>query len=355
MESTEAPPVPPADPGPTVAGPAPSARGRLDRVAVLLLVSVAAVLARGYFTRIDLPHLQARIETHHAIVAATAPSPYRYRVLIPFVGDALTAVLAPATGRVAAFVWAYLAIEAVAFALLMLVLYRYLRSWFGASHALIGVLFVAATLPTALADHYYQPWSLLKPALVAAGLLLARAGRHVALAFLVLVATLNRETALYIPLLYLATRIDVAAIVRHRRPPRAATLGWFVLYAGIWLGVMLALRAWRGPAPHAHALAEILAVNLRPENTLRLLINLSLFFGFFWFLVLFGLRRADPFLRRAAATVPLYLALVVLWGRWYEVRLLMPLYPVLVPLGLAYLAPGADRAAAAATPAIAEG
>ena len=30
----------------------------------------------------------------------------------------------------------------------------------------------------------------------------------------------------------------------------------------------------------------------------------------------------------------LYLPLVIVWGVWYEVRLLMPLYPVLIPLVL---------------------
>ena len=35
--------------------------------------------------------------------------------------------------------------------------------------------------------------------------------------------------------------------------------------------------------------------------------------------------------------VPAYLMTVAVWGIWWEVRLLMPLYPILFALALSYL------------------
>ena len=52
-----------------------------------------------------------------------------------------------------------------------------------------------------------------------------------------------------------------------------------------------------------------------------------------------GARRADPFIRRQALLIPLYLLPIVLFGHWIEVRLLLSLYPVLLALGLAYVEP----------------
>jgi hypothetical protein len=37
--------------------------------------------------------------------------------------------------------------------------------------------------------------------------------------------------------------------------------------------------------------------------------------------------------------IPFYMVTIGLYGVWYEVRLLMPLYPIILPLGLFYLWP----------------
>jgi hypothetical protein len=41
--------------------------------------------------------------------------------------------------------------------------------------------------------------------------------------------------------------------------------------------------------------------------------------------------------KRTALLVPPYLAVVLLWGVWYEVRLLLPLDAIVIPLGLSFL------------------
>lgn len=65
--------------------------------------------------------------------------------------------------------------------------------------------------------------------------------------------------------------------------------------------------------------------------------NITLLLGVFWIFALFGVLRAPAFVRRSALVIPAYLATVAIWGIWWEVRLLMPLYPLLLPLALSYL------------------
>ena len=50
-----------------------------------------------------------------------------------------------------------------------------------------------------------------------------------------------------------------------------------------------------------------------------------------WLLAAYGVPAAPLFVRRMLLLVVLYLPLYLVFGYWYEVRLLMPLYPVLVP------------------------
>jgi len=308
---------------------------------LVLLLSVAAVMAYIYFTTVDWPFAHARRSLHNKIIAGTADSPYRYRVLIPFAADALTRTLSALFGLRprSAFLVAYAAYDLLAIFAVLATLLSWLRTWFTREQALVGTLFVAGTMPIALRDHYYQPWSLLEAALFMAALLAIERRRSWTLAGLMALASLNRETAIFIPLAFL-----LVAGVRGSPSPRLGTwdLGpgtQFVALLLIWALVYVGLRWLRGGAPHVESIAGLFALNTARLNFLTTLINVGLFLGGFWILALLGFRFSPPLIRRLAWILPPYLATVILWGVWYEVRLLMPLYPVLVPMGLSYLYP----------------
>jgi hypothetical protein len=56
-----------------------------------------------------------------------------------------------------------------------------------------------------------------------------------------------------------------------------------------------------------------------------------------WLLAILGFGRAPRFVKRTTALLAVYLPAYLIFGYWYEVRLLMPLYPVLLPLALSGL------------------
>ena len=61
----------------------------------------------------------------------------------------------------------------------------------------------------------------------------------------------------------------------------------------------------------------------------------ALLLGAFWVCAVLGMRRAPR--EPCALVLPIYLLTILIWGNWIEVRLLLPMYPVLLPLALSYL------------------
>ncbi|MBI4720091.1 MAG: hypothetical protein HY770_02460 [Chitinivibrionia bacterium] len=98
-------------------------------------------------------------------------------------------------------------------------------------------------------------------------------------------------------------------------------------------------RFAQGSAPYVHELPDILNKNLDAKNLGYMGLNLVLFLGFVWVFAARGFAQAPVFVRRMALFIPLYLPFVAVFGVWKEVRLLMPLYPVLIPAALAWLFP----------------
>jgi hypothetical protein len=262
---------------------------------------------------------------HRQILAGTAPAPHRYRVLVPEVTELVIRRLSQLLPLPRAFLLVYAAYAAVALVLLLGTLVGYCRCWYSTERSLVGVLFVSTTMPVAFANQYFQPWSLLEPSLFTVGLWLLVRGRLAAFALVVAVASLNRETAIYLPLAYLLT------VGR----PRSRDIAIFLGLVAVWAAVFLGLRYELGGAPAEMTVAEAWRMNTTAKALRSTAINAGLGFGALSLLAAWGLPRAPAFARRAACLVPLYLAALIPFALWWEVRLWTSLYPVLLPLALA--------------------
>ncbi len=311
-------------------------RRKIDLSALILIISVSAVIAHGYFSRVDEPNFEPRLRLHSQIITGTAPSPYRYRVLVPFAVEALRGALSPVLPIKTSFLMAYAIYDLLAIAFLLASLFFWLRTWFNGEQALVGVLFVAGTMPIALQNHYFQPWSLLEAGLFTVACLAIHRERYWLLAGLVALAALNRETAVFIPLAFMLV-IDMKTLLEAR-----GSSCWkpIVLFGGlflIWAVVFWGTRHYLGSAAPVETIEQLLTWNTTEDSLFLTFANGSRFLGGFWVFALFGLKYAPRFIRRLALIIPLYLIAILVWGVWYEVRLIMPLYPVLVPLGLSFL------------------
>ena len=302
-------------------------------VLACFFITAAAVPALDYALGPGDPTLQARRDIQRGIIDQTTRAPDRYRWLAPIIVEGPARLLGNWMPADAAYDRASTVFYLLAFTALLASLFAYLRLWFDDEAALIGTLVVACTIRITLRQHDYAPSSYLEAALFPLGLILIAKQRWIAFGVLVAVATLNRETAIFLIMLYVAAS-----------PWTRSTFARAAVYTAIWFAIFAATRIIGGDAERYWSIERVIRTNL--SQPLLAAFNLTLFLGVFWWFAVRGFTAAPPFVRRTALIIPLYLATVAVWGIWWEVRLLMPLYPILIASGLAYLFP--PRAAGAA-------
>lgn len=308
--------------------PAPSP-ARADGYVAAILLAVAASLTLAHLHFIAVPRADARFEAHTSIVERTAESPYRYRVLIPYTVHAVASALERGAGagyRKAAGALG----EAITFLGLaggLAIFFFYLRRWFSAEAALAGALFAASMTALSFTHVLYQPWGWWELAVFTGGLWLAQDNRRWSLLALIAAATLMRETACLLALLYVLTR--------WREEPPLRVLAWGGLLGGLSLAILAGLRFALGWAPHVGE------GRYESPLTFRLVHNfttpmpaliLVLFFGVLWALALKDRRRKPAQLVRALWFVPVFLALYLMAAHMEEPRYYFALVPIVVPL-----------------------
>lgn len=300
---------------------------RLPRLALAcVFVTAALIPALDYGFGPGDETLIARRGIHRGILGQTARAPDRYRWLSAAVIEGPTRVLSHAMPYDTAYDRVSVVFYLAAIAGMLWSLFAYLRVWFSDEAALVATLVAACTIRITMRQHDYAPYSYLEPTFVALALLAILRGRRLWLAALIVLATFNRETAIFLVLLYFVTS-DFS-----RR-----ALSWTTLYAALWAIVYGTVRLVGGEADRYWTVQRVYQTNLSQPNLA--LFNITLLLGAFWLLAVLGWRHAPVFVRRTTLVVPAYLVTIAVWGIWWEVRLLMPLYPVLFALALSYLYP----------------
>jgi hypothetical protein len=218
-----------------------------------------------------------------------------------------------------------------------------LRTWFSEIQALLGLLFVACTMPIALRDHYYQPWTLLEIGFFTIGLLLIMENRRYSLLFLILIASLNRETTVFIVLAFLLANLPLERPLRGDMVHAIKrVLPYLALYMVAWLGVFCGLRIMLGPATHVIDIPKLFRVNIQIGHLALTAWQAFWFLGAFWAFAFLGYAKAPLVIQRLVWVVPFYLTTFMVFGYWWEVRLLMPMYAIFLPLALSFLFPPQD-------------
>jgi hypothetical protein len=162
------------------------------------------------------------------------------------------------------------------------------------------------------------------------GLLFIYKEKFTALAITIALATLNRETALFLPLVYLFVN-PILIQESNKKKINRTVLNRFLIISAIWALIFISLR-WLIPAlPGEISIESVWAFNSTRYGFFKAIINISVFLGFFWFYSISGFKKSPEFIRKASLVIPLYLFAVLIFGMWYEVRLLIILYPLLLP------------------------
>ena len=295
-----------------------------------ILLSAAAINASDY--SVLVPRQDLRIATHRAIVNGTALPAQQHHVLVPFGLEPIIrgASLVMPTDR--ALTRTYAAFHLFALAGILLGTYAYCSIWFTRERSLIAALLIGSTIRLSLRQGEYwdqspipmtsifAPWSLADAVIVAAAVVCLYRERRTLFLVLVAIGALNSESSIVLPF---------AAALNTARTGWALA-GWASL---TWLAITIALRVAFGmewPSP-------TFADNI--DHLAPAVVNLGLWLGPALLLAVAGWPHASVFSRRALLSSLSLIAVFSVFGYWRDVRVLMPLYPLVAPVLLSAIWP----------------
>jgi hypothetical protein len=202
----------------------------------------------------------------------------------------------------------------------------YLRTWFAAETALTGVAIMAATLPLTFTNSWGHPDHAAELALfpLAAAAIARRRDGWFALALPL--AGLNRETSVFLVLLYaLAYPLDRARMLKTV----AFALEWFAVYAGLRLVRGLShYDYWQASRNWADLKIPLPAVYDPYYRTYAYFV--VILFAPMMYIALRN-RAAPPFIRRGLIIAPIFVLICFLFSNIIETRIFTPLYAMVLP------------------------
>jgi len=218
----------------------------------------------------------------------------------------------------------------------------YLKKWFERGLAFAGVLLLAAIMPLAYFNHLQEsaPFLLLTFLLV---LWAIREERPLPYTALLALGALNNETILILPsvfFFYNLRRFELRQLLTLGLQTLATALPAFAIAAALryltrdrpHLG-----GVWHWPDNLSGILNSLQAFPLDYWKTFDLYIFFV--FGVLWVYAALNYFKKPLFLQRAALMVPLFILAHLITGKITEVRQMLPLSFVVLPLALGYLFP----------------
>ena len=319
-----------------------------------IYLATAVALVQRYSREINaFDPTAVRFTTHQQIISGDAVDPYRFRVLIPEMTQWLWEK-GPFGGDPAWLDRIHFALFGICF-VAMFWLIRVMLTELGWSpgQSLVGPLLLALALPVAFTFHDYQPWSWLEAVFIPLVYILALRKSPIWILLLVAIAaSLNRETAVALSLIPIALSVrnwNVSDLRRYYLYCSAALIiPWMVIR-------FYMLTVWPGPAnQRAISIQEIWernfdfsgAASLQWGGWLTTIFTLATFAGGILVAAIAGLaRRKCPTdaLWIAVFTLPVFFAGWFVFAVWSEVRVLLPVLIIALPLTLSAFATPACR------------
>ena len=222
--------------------------------------------------------------------------------------------------------------------------HKYLRKWFSDELAMIGTLSLIASLPLTLTNWYAIPTDMPELITFILGAMWIRDNKFKPLLFLIPIASLNRETTLALVLLYFLNGIGKEKTNILIKRTTICFLLWLIPSA-----VLISLFGGIRKTPSffyniGYNVQGLLAMfkSPNPYNHYYFVLYLC---GFYWFLAFQNFRNKDNFLKKSVIFMALYFVYAFLRaGGINEVRIFIPFYVFVIPLGLFSLFPKKGRA-----------
>lgn len=310
----------------------PLCRPPLSAIALILLLAIVAAI--GWSNTLHDGRLGG---WHLSVINGEAPAPDQYRLLTPMLAHTLYVFTDPGSSDegLRNLRYAYLALHAVAFTVAGLFFVAFSRRWLSESASLLACALLMAIAAIANLRGQIQVADPMNLMFVTVGLWAIAHGRFWPLLVAIFLGALNRESILVL--------LGYFVLIQWPRPKRelasealVVTLAWGAAY-GLVRGIY-------GMRPYS---VEVVMLPYNLESAWRWAPPLLLMAP----LLIAALQRPiaqwPPALTRATLVIPPYLLLHLVIARLEEVRLFLPLLPVLIVLAVGSVAGAPNEEATA--------
>lgn len=279
------------------------------------------------------------IENHKLLLAFQYTNNEQSRLLQFFIPEAFVHLLGVSV--IHAYIiqrWLFVFVALVCF-------HAYLRRWFDVRLAFAGVMTLAAIMPLSFFNDLQESSPLLLVTFLL-GLWVIREHRPGWYVLILIIGSINNETMLFLPLVFLLynyTGVELRRLGRLILVTLGTSLPAFLIVATIryvnrdrpHLG-----GAWHLPDNVAGVLGGLKSLPLDYWQASYL--YLFFIFGALWVFAILSYSRKPLFLRRAVLMLPAFMIGHFLTGRINEVRQMLPLSFVIIPMAFFYLFPAME-------------
>jgi len=216
----------------------------------------------------------------------------------------------------------------------------YLRKWHNNAISFSGVLFLAAIMPLSYKNHLQESASLLLLTFLL-GLWAIREYRVFWYSVILFIGSLNNETILVLPMIYFCYNFkgfELRHLLKLTLKTIATALPAFL--TTIFIRIFTWDRPHLGGAWHFPDNIEGLLKNLRftpLEYWQADYLYIFFIFGSFWIFAFLRYSEIPIFLKRAWLVLPIFISIHFLTGITNEVRQMLPLSFIIIPMGMYYL------------------
>lgn len=235
--------------------------------------------------------------------------------------------------------YTFAAFRFIFFFLSFILFHIYLKKWFDDKLAMIGTLSVIASLPLILTNWYSVPTDMPELITFILGAMWIRDNKYKLLFILIPLATLNRETTFALVLIYFLygfKRENWSLLIK-----RTATYFflWVIPYVSLIYIFGYKFAEYSRGDTIKHNLGGLMQILTTPNPYNQYYFVLYLC-GFYWILAFRNFKNKDAFLKKSMPVVILFFLYVFLWqAAINEVRIFIPFYVFVIPLGLFSLFP----------------
>jgi hypothetical protein len=261
------------------------------------------------------------------VVQGEIDAPLVRRILVPYTVHFFHKIFhIPLSYTFAGFRFAF-------FFLSFILFHIYLKKWFDDKVAMVGTLSLIASLPIVLTNWYCVPTDMPELIIFILGAMWIRDNKYKNLFILIPLATLNRETSIALVFLYFLNGIG--------KEKWRILIKRTMIYSLLWLIphlTLISIFGLREVSGFFYVLKSNIACLIelfKTPSPYNYCLFLFYFCGFYWILAFRDFRKKDTLLKRSVIMMAVYFVYGFLRvGAVTEVRIFLPFYVFVIPLGL---------------------